>query len=30
MKKDIESYMFGSNPEIKIIYDKMLELGYNL
>ena len=29
MKKDIESYMFGSNPEIKIIYNKMLELGYN-
>ena len=28
MKKDIETYMWGKNPEITIILNKMSELGY--
>jgi len=28
MKKDIETYMWGKNPEITIILSKMSELGY--
>ena len=29
MKKDIETYMWSKNPEIRIISNKMSELGYN-
>jgi len=29
MKKDINTYMWGRDPEIKIIYNKISELGYN-
>ena len=28
MKKDITTYMWGKNPEITIILNKMSELGY--
>ena len=29
MKQDINSYMWDKNPEIRIISNKMSELGYN-
>lgn len=29
MKQDIDSYMWDKNPEIRIISNKMSELGYN-
>lgn len=29
MKKDVDNYMFNSDGEVRRIYDKIEELGYN-
>jgi hypothetical protein len=29
MEKDVDNYMFNSDAEVRIIYDKIEKLGYN-